>query len=388
MKVLEKILIATDLSSSTDELVQNGIDIAKLVGAKIILVYVLKLNIDNKKIQQFLLSAAKSQLKMIRKRIRKEGVECDDPIVAYGDTYNEIVKEANIHEVNLILMSSSNEEDSSIERLGSTTEKVIQKTEVPVWVHKKGSSLKISTILCPVDFSKSSTRALKNAIVITKRFNAKLFILNVYESEHPYDHLDIHFLEKEIEKEKEKNEAHFKKYLRKIDFRGIDWEHYLFNGFPDVEILKFIKKEKIDLLIMGTTGKSALTKIFMGSITEKVTRRVPCSFITSKSKNLIKVVVEAKMNDLDTHFREAQLLFKDGFYDRAKSEYQICLDIDNMHIRSFNGIAAIYEKLGKQKRADHYYWIAQDIYEHMWNNKIENEIRKNYSVKGDFHLHN
>ena len=165
MKVLEKILIATDLSSSTDELVQNGIDIAKLVGAKIILVYVLKLNIDNKKIQHFLLKAAKNQLNRLRNRIQKESVECDDPIVAFGDTYTEIVKEANIHEVNLILMSSSNDENSPSERLGSTTEKVIQKTEIPVWVHKNGASIKINKILCTVDFSKSSTRALKNAII-------------------------------------------------------------------------------------------------------------------------------------------------------------------------------------------------------------------------------
>ena len=76
-------------------------------------------------------------------------------------------------------------------------------------------------------------------------------------------------------------------------------------------------------------------------------------------------MIEAKMNDLDTHFREAQLLFKDGMYKRSLQEYNICLDIDNMHIRSFNGIAAIYKKLGKHKKADRYHKLAQEIYEHM-----------------------
>ena len=388
MKLLEKILIATDLSSSSDELIEKGIQLAKLVRAEIILVYVLKLNIDNKKIQEFLLNAARNQLLSLQSKVKENGVLCEKTIVANGSTYGEIINEAHIHDVNLIMMGSTTNEEDGKEQLGSNVEKVIQRTEIPVWVHKNGSNLRIKRILCPIDFSKSSKRALKNAIVLAKKFDARLYVLNVYESEHPYDYLDIHYLENEIEKEKRKNEKKFSKYLEKINFRGVMWESVSLNGFPDTEILNFISNKDIDLLLMGTTGKSGLTKIFMGSVTEKVTRKVPCSFITTKSKNIIKLVIDAKMNDLDTHFREAQLLFKDGFYEKALQEYKLCLEIDQMHIRSFNGIAAVYDKLGKKKRADHYRELAHEIYEHMWDHKIEREIRKNYSVKGDFHISN
>ena len=57
-----------------------------------------------------------------------------------------------------------------------------------------------------------------------------------------------------------------------------------------------------------------------------------------------------------------------------------------MHIRSYNGLAAAYEKLGNKKKADHYHQIAKEIYDSMWNTKIEDEIRRYYQVKGDFHL--
>lgn len=386
MKLLEKVLIATDLSSSSNELVQNGIDIAKIVNAKIILVYVLNLNTGNQKIKKFILNAAINQLDRIKQKITDEGIECDTPIVAYGSIYEKIIEEATINDVNLILIGSNGKQADSKYKLGNTAFKVIQKTEIPVWVHKIGSNLKVNKILCPIDFSDSSTRALKNAIMVAKKLEAKLFVMNVYESEHPYEYFDIHYLATEIENERKLNKLAFEKYLKKINFRDVTYEYILSNGFPEVEILKTIKNNNIDLLIMGTTGKSGFSKFFMGSVTEKVIRDVPCSFITSKSKNLIRVVIEAKMNDLDTHFREAQLLFQDGLYDKALREYNICLNIDNMHIRSFNGIAATYEKMGNNEKADHYRQIAKEIYDYMWNSKIENEIRKHYKVKGDFHL--
>lgn len=386
MKLLEKILIATDLSSSSNELVQHGIDIAKLVGSKIILVYVLNLNTGNEKIKKFILNATINQLEHIKNKIIDHGIECDDPIVAYGSISDKIVEEASINDVNLILMGSIGKKIDTKDKLGNTAFKVIQKTQIPVWVHKIGSNLKISKVLCPIDFSDSSSRALNNAILLSKKLDATLYVMNVYESEHPYEYLDIHYLETEIEKERKINEKEFKEYLKAINFREVPYKHILTNGFPEVEILRAIKENNIDLLMMGTTGKSGLSKFFMGSVTEKVTREVPCSFITSKSKNLIKVVIEAKMNDLDTHFREAQLLFKDGLYDRALREYNICLDIDNMHIRSYNGIASIYEKLGNEEKAAHYHQIAKEIYDYMWNSKIENEIRKYYQVRGEFHI--
>ena len=58
-----------------------------------------------------------------------------------------------------------------------------------------------------------------------------------------------------------------------------------------------------------------------------------------------------------------------------------------MHIRSLKGIAAVYDVLGDKKRAKYYLNLADEVYKHMWDEKIEKEVRKNYQVKGDFRLH-
>ena len=386
MKLLEKILIATDLGPASEEIIKNGSELAKLVGAKVVLLYVLDLTNDSPKIKEILLEAVNTQLRALKKGIIKKGVECEEPIVAYGSVYNEIVKEASINDVNLIFIGSGNETSKSRFTLGLNAKRVIQKTKIPVWVNKPKSNLKVNKILCPIDFSDSSELALKNAIVLCKKFNAKLYILNVYESIHPVDYLNVNYLNNEIENERKINETQFYHFLSKINFRNIVFETILSSGFADVEILSTIKDKKIDLLIIGTTGKRGIAKLFLGSTTEKVIRELPCSFITTKSIDLIKIVIENKMNDIDGYFREAELLFNEGFYEKALQEYNLCLDIDPMHIRSLKGVAAVYEILGERKKAKHYLSLAKDVYEHMWDEKIEKEVRKNYQVKGGFRL--
>ena len=386
MKLLEKILIATDLGPTTDELVQNGVALAKIIKARIILLYVINLKSENKGVQQFLLNASKIQLTKIKDHIIKEGVECDEPVIANGSIYDAIVNEASINDVNLIFIGSGNKNTNSPYPLGLNAKKVIQKTQIPVWVNKSGSKIKIERILCPVDFSDSSIRAIKSAIVLSKKFKAKLYVLNVYESVHPSDYLDKDYLIKEIEREKRLNEDYFNDFISDLDLREVDWEKSLLSGFPEIEILNFIEMNDIDLLIMGSTGKSGLSKLFMGSVTEKVIRELPCSFITTKSKDLIRIVIESKINDTDTHFREAELLYKEGFYGKAIQEYQLCLDIDPMHIRSLQGLAMAYEKLNDKVNSRYYNNLAEEVYKHMWDEKIEKEVRKNYEVKGGFHL--
>lgn len=66
-------------------------------------------------------------------------------------------------------------------QLGSTAERIIRKSNKPVWVIKNDTLLSIKRILYPVDFSVESKRALNNAITLAQKFNAELIIFSVYE---------------------------------------------------------------------------------------------------------------------------------------------------------------------------------------------------------------
>ena len=378
MKLLEKILLAADFSQSTDNLVENAIGLAKTFQSQIILIHVLPDDITNEKARLLLNDAAINQLELINDKIKSEGVETDNPILEYGNHFDKIIKTAdNIH-ANVIVIGAGEKTKDDVFQLGTTAEKIIRKSTKPVWIVKNNSPLDVKNILCPVDFSTESKRALKNAIIMARRFNAELIILSVYEMIYS-DSLKLKLdWDEEIEYIKLEHEKEFNSFLEGFNLTDLNWDREIAKGLPSEEILKAISLYNTDLLIMGTTGKSGLNRIVMGSVTEKVVREVPCSFITIKSEDIIDLRLGTKIRDIETHYNIAKQLMRDGFLRESINEYKICLSINDMHIPSLHGISKVYKKLNEEQRVQKYKSMVKEVVGRIWDREIEDEIRKSY----------
>jgi nucleotide-binding universal stress UspA family protein len=55
---------------------------------------------------------------------------------------------------------------------------------------------------------------------------------------------------------------------------------FLANGFAYQEILKKVRKDRVDLVVMGTHGRTGLGHFLLGSVTEKVVRMASCPVLT------------------------------------------------------------------------------------------------------------
>jgi len=379
MKILKKILLATDFSKSSENMVENAIDIAKLFESKIILIHILPDQIKNDKIKKMVKSAAETQLTLIKERIEKDGVEADKPIIKFGNHYDKIIQVSNKEDVNLIIIGAGAKLKKDIFKLGTTAEKLVRRSDKPVLVVKKGSDFKnVKNILCPVDFSEESTLALNNSINIARRYNSKLIILGVLEpSKLGFKGLNLKWDEidalNKVEFEKE-----MATYLESFNLIDVNFKSIIKTGDPAKKILRTIKKRNCDLLVMGSSGKSNFHRMIMGSVTEKVIREVPCTFLTLKTENAIHLNIEPRIKDIEEHFKDAKQLVEDGFYDEAIAEYQTCLKINDMHIPSLNGLSKLYEKMGNTKLAKEYKKIAHEVIVRLWDEKIEIEARKFY----------
>jgi universal stress protein E len=117
-----------------------------------------------------------------------------------------------------------------------------------------------------------------------------------------------------MKEKKAESEKMFDSFLSKFNLIDLEWEKVIRKGEPAKEILSAISDFNIDLLVMGTTGKYGLGKMVLGSVTEKVIREVPCSFITLKSEDIIDLQLETEIRDLKSHFAVAEQLVKDGFF--------------------------------------------------------------------------
>lgn len=374
MKIIKNILVAIDFMDATENVLKNAINFAKTFNSKITLIHVLPDDINNEKVSQLIESTVAEKLKEANDSITKEGIETDTPILQYGNFIYRIIEASEVTNANLIIVGSGNKSKSDAFQLGTTAEKLIRKCHKPVFVIKNGQTLQINNIICPVDFSKESARALNSAIIATRMLNAKLVILSVY----PRFNISIVKLDPAEVNELRHSELkkEFTEFLEDFNLVDLNYETQILGGDTAEEILKAITDNNSDLLIMGTTGRSGFSKILMGSVTEKVIREVPCSFLTLKNNDVMALEIESKIQDIESHYNLAQKLFEKGFFEESIVQYKRCLNINFMHLPSLKAISRAYEKLGDLDNAKKYQEMVAHLLTQIENMKIEKEVRK------------
>ena len=134
-------------------------------------------------------------------------------------------------------------------------------------------------ILVPVDGSKYSEKALHHAGEITKVFDSELVVLYVVEKSLPINLLDrkeyLELLENFGNKTLDKaNNIILKK--------GITAKTFLKKGNIVNEIEKMVKKEKFDLIVVGSKGLGAVTRLLLGSVSNKLAQSSSCSLLIIK----------------------------------------------------------------------------------------------------------
>ena len=129
-------------------------------------------------------------------------------------------------------------------------------------------------ILCPVDFSDTSMNAANNAINFSMEIKAEITFIHIIDIQALQNIGDlsgggINDINLLIEEEK----PVLSKLKDECDKKGIKVKTILTHGEPVSVILETIKEGGHDLIIMGTHGKSGLTRLVLGSIAENVVRK-------------------------------------------------------------------------------------------------------------------
>ncbi|UJH69126.1 universal stress protein [Allomuricauda sp. SCSIO 65647] len=376
MKLLDKILLAHDFSKSSHNVVSSAIELAKIFQSSITPIHVLPDDIMNEKVRSFLNETALAKLEETANLIKSEGLTVMKPLLMVGSPYEAITRAAIDTNANLILLGSGETQKGDTFRLGTTAERIIQKSEKPVFVIKEGVLLNVHHILCPVDFSEASKRALKNAITMARRFKSELTILSVCEVSKSSWFPSEDDMETENDSKCKHHKENFEAFLKEFNLSDITWTKETPRGNPSEKILSTVSRKMIDLLIMGTAGRTGLNRMLMGSVTEKVIREVPCSFLTLKSEDVITLQLETHIRDIEQLHKTAMKLIEDGFYEEAIGHLKACLTINDMHVPAYKGLAKAYTKLNQPEKAKMYKMNATDIMDKIWYQKIEEEVRK------------
>ena len=144
----------------------------------------------------------------------------------------------------------------------------------------------ISRILMPVDYSDASREAVKYACYLASKLGARLDVVHVWDR--PAYVSDTVVVAQPGGKPKsladmirENAESEMKEFLQGCQVpAGVELTSHLESGEPASTILKVAEQQGVDMVIVGTHGRTGVRHLLLGSIAEKLVRLSPVPVLT------------------------------------------------------------------------------------------------------------
>lgn len=175
--------------------------------------------------------------------------------------------------------------------LGSVTEKVVRTATCPVLTVPPSAPattarpILFKKILCPIDYSPSSLKALEYALELGRQADGRVTVLSALEHmdpEEPCEHVDIDI---------RRNRQHFMDHARERLHVQLAGEPQTWCAIEEVvainraykEILQRAAAADVDLIVMGAQGSGGVELMLYGSNTQHVVRAATCPVLTVRA---------------------------------------------------------------------------------------------------------
>jgi universal stress protein A len=140
-------------------------------------------------------------------------------------------------------------------------------------------------IMHPTDFSRASAPALRRAVALARACRAPLVLLHVMtppspfigEDTPPSSYADLLILARRSAKRR------LAAALARVRRERVRARAIFAKGLPADEILHAARRMRADLIVMGTHGRTGVSRVFMGSVAERVVRESRCPVLTVRA---------------------------------------------------------------------------------------------------------
>jgi len=137
-------------------------------------------------------------------------------------------------------------------------------------------------ILVPTDFSVCADAALDRAIQVAKLAGGEVHLLHVYEIPTLAGEASIALPQEILDQLRENAKQGIAERISKLAAAGVTASGHVVCDSPLRAILDTVAKEHVDLIVMGTHGRTGLKHVLFGSIAERTVRLAACPVMTVK----------------------------------------------------------------------------------------------------------
>lgn len=197
--------------------------------------------------------------------------------VVTGRPSEAILEFAEENKIDLIAMGTHGRSGLKRYVAGSVAERVVRCADVPVITVRATERSRVrdgyEEILVPTDGSKHATEAADHAIAIGRTADARIHVLNVVDVGAAATTPSVTPPTTLIEGLESAGERATESIATRAREAGLDVRTRVREGLPARDILRYADQNEIDLVAMGTAGRTGLDRVLVGSTTGRVIRR-------------------------------------------------------------------------------------------------------------------
>jgi nucleotide-binding universal stress UspA family protein len=278
------VLAATDFSAASAAALGQAAWVAERVPCPLVLAHVLR---DMRAALAAMPYAARWELvagdaESAARELRRDANQRLD---ALGEPFVELIHAVQQEGHELLVTGTRGQGGAKRWLLGSTAQRLVRKCPAAVWVVPADRPAVPGAVLAAVDFSDVSRRALAQAAWLAGLAGAALHVLHVVSA------ADVPAAEGEPappSRRVVRNAAasHLEQFLG-AELPGVAAEPHLATGEPAQAVAALVKRLSIDLVVIGTVGRSGIAGVLLGSTAEKVLTRVECGVLTVKPAGFV-----------------------------------------------------------------------------------------------------
>lgn len=297
MQDIKKLIVCLDQSPMNESLVKFASFIAGTHQTKkIYFVNVIRnLNVPKEILEEFpnllesMIAERKEQMeKAVKQYFAPQGGVSLSFMVKEGQLAKKVLKLAHEKSADMIMIGRK----VTMTGTGVASQRLARRASCSLMIVPEGSKPRLKKLLVPSDFSDYSREAMTSAVTLLDATGKKGEIIcqNVFTVPSGY-----HFTGKSYEEFAQIMQTHaesnFKKFIRKIDVKGIKVTPIYTKDKDDdpvEDILKSAKDQVADAIVIGVKGRTAATALFIGSLAERLIQlndRFPMLVSRPKGKN-------------------------------------------------------------------------------------------------------
>ena len=280
----DTILLPTDGKSGTEQALERALDLARTFDASLHTLSVVETGPaptqlpedEQQTLHDHLEDRGEATTLDVQNRADSFGLDVVRQI-REGRPYRAIPEYVSEHDIDLVVMGTRGRVESDLHHLGSTTQRVLTRVDVPVLTVALDETVTVPTagydmynrVVIPTDGSDAPERAAESALTIAERYGADVRVIYVVDTE-TYGLEDAPRSIVGLLKEGGKNAV--ETVATGATDRNLPVSTAILRGAPEEAILQYAHGTQADLIAMGTRGRGGDERL-LGSTTARVVRR-------------------------------------------------------------------------------------------------------------------